>query len=47
MAAGSDSGKTGGTLTVIISGNGVGFFVVNSIGFGGVSITNSGQLRHG
>ena len=44
---GSVNGKTGGILTLIRSGNGTGFFVVNSIGSGGLSIINSGQLRHG
>lgn len=47
IADGLDNGKVGGTFTFTVSGNGVGLFVVNSIGVGGVSITNSGQLKHG
>jgi hypothetical protein len=47
IAAGFDKGNVGGIFTLFNSGKGTGFLVVSSIGFGGVSIISSGQLRHG
>ena len=44
---GFDNGNDAGTFIFTRSFRGVGFLVVNSIGSGGLSITNSGHSRHG
>jgi hypothetical protein len=45
---GSDRGNVGGIFILTNTGKGTtGNLVVSSIGCGGVSIINSGQLRHG
>lgn len=50
ILSGFDNGKDTGTVTLIIGGNVLlidGILVVKDIGVGGVSMTKSGQLKHG
>jgi len=45
---GFDKGNVGGIVILVNAGKGnTGILVVSSIGYGGVSIISSGQLRHG